>query len=75
MKHMKKIMFSMMVFLSVLFVNCVRQKHSIPEWVLNPPVENGTIYGIGFAKPTDSKDASELAAEKAVISAVYTVSF
>jgi hypothetical protein len=75
MKFIKEIIFSVIVVFSILLANCVNQKHNIPEWVLNPPVENGTIYGIGFAKSTDSKDASKLAVEKAVISAVYTASF
>jgi hypothetical protein len=48
---------------------------NIPEWVLNLPVNPGTIYGIGQAKLVDSKNALMLAEEKAVLSAVYMDSF
>jgi hypothetical protein len=48
---------------------------NIPEWVLNLPVNQGTIYGIGQAKLVDSRNALMLAEEKAVLSAVYMASF
>ena len=71
---MKKLILLGIMFLSIFLFNCV-EKNIVPEWVLNLPVENGVIYGIGNAKLTDSKNASKLAEEKAVISAVYFYDF
>jgi hypothetical protein len=48
---------------------------NVPEWVLNFPVNEGTIYGIGQAKSVDSKNTLMLAEEKAILSAVYMASF
>jgi hypothetical protein len=58
------------VLMAVFPANIFAQ-NNVPKWLSNPPVEPGTAYGIGQAKLADSKIASMLAEERAILSAVY----
>jgi predicted DNA binding CopG/RHH family protein len=66
---------SLMTFLLLLFPVNLFAQNNLPNWLSNPPVAPGTIYGIGHAKLTDSKLAANLAEEKAVLSAVYEAQY
>jgi hypothetical protein len=75
---MKRLCLPLLAFFVIGFSASAQSKdmnRNIPEWVLNLPVNEGTIYGIGQAKLVDSKDALMLAEEKAVLSAVYMASY
>ena len=63
------------VILTALFPVNIFAQSNLPEWLSKPPVERGAIYGIGHARLADSKKASTLAEEKAIVSAVYMASF
>jgi hypothetical protein len=60
-----------MVLLMILFPVNLFAQNNFPGWLANPPVAPGEMYGIGYAKLTDSSKARRLAGEKAIVSAVY----
>jgi len=71
---MKKMMFVIMALLSGLFCACT-QKTAVPEWVLNPLVAEGALYGIGSSSLDDDDKAAQMAKDKASISAILEHSF
>jgi len=71
---MNKMMCVTMALLSVVVLACGK-KSNIPEWVLNPPVAEGALYGIGSSSIDDDNKAAQMAKDKASISAVLEHSF
>jgi hypothetical protein len=72
---MKKERILLSIFFSILFPVTLFAQNNVPGWIFNIPVTQGTIYGIGSAKLSDSENALMLAEEKAIISAVRMASF
>jgi len=76
---MKKTIF-VLCMVSVL-LGCASQQETqrailerdIPEWVINPPVDIGVIYGIGSSKSYDGfyEENARIAEEKAYLSAAF----